>query len=162
MTESRSDGHTPLVPESPFEARKLLLDLRDIDKESEHVKQLKRAVLADYDTHLDKLEEQRQQLRHALNGFVQLYGKTVIPDVGTVFVQNRKSRLTVADEEKATAAALAWDREGGRLWRPELVKGEFLKVAQEMLETTGEVAAGTELLPASSSVAIRWKGQEGE
>jgi hypothetical protein len=147
-----------MIPSDVYEARKLLLNLQDIEREQGQVKDLKKRVAQDYDDHIAKLEEEKQEIRNVLSGFVQLHGKTIVPDVGTVFVQNRKARLSVVDDDKAIAAALRWDVPGARLWKPALVKSEFLKVATERLETTGEVADGTELLPAGASVAIRWKG----
>ena len=149
-------GDVLLVPDDEFGARRIMLDLRDIDREQQQVKDLKRRVVEDYDEHIQKLEERKGELRNALYGFCMAHGKSVIPDVGTVFIQNRRPKLVVVDEEKALECARRIDPSGERgLWRPALAKQEFLSVAGEQLDQTGELADGTEMSGGSSSVSIR-------
>lgn len=146
----------PSVPTSLYEARKLMLEDQELEREQAAEDELLALIQADYTASRQKRQARRDLVRQCLLQYVQHHGKAVIPDVGTAFATTRKPAVIVVDNDTAVNVARELDPDGtGGLWRPVVSRTGMKNAAQQHLEATGELLPGCELQPETTSLTIR-------
>lgn len=78
-----------------------LIEIRKIQAEAEHVKELKRRRTAIYNDHIKQLEEKESILRGAIDRCMSSSGKKSLkyPGVGSISKRKRKGTWTILDED---------------------------------------------------------------
>lgn len=150
-TESAPEAQEEFpTPDDLHGVRGLLYAIKELQAEKEQVKELKRKVMRDYDEHVEKLEERENHIRLAVKNYCERHGKAVVPDVGTAYVSKVKAKVEVVDEEAFSAWVI-----DERLMKPDLSAGK--KRAKELLESTGEIVDGCEVVPERQTLGVRFK-----
>ena len=147
---------TPNVPTSLYEARALMLEDQQLEREQAAEDELFERIMQDYDASKAKRRARRDLVRQCLLQYVQHHGKAAVPDVGTAFATTRKPHVQVVDNDIAVNVARELDPDGtDGLWRPTVSRTNLKARAQQHLEDTGEILPGCELAPETTSLTIR-------
>lgn len=133
----------------PFEARRLMIRLEQLERDEKTVKALKAGVVAEYDQRLKAIERQREEHRATLRSYVLRFGKASFPDVGTAYKRKTDPKIEVVDKE-------AFERELGAMFVKDVFDETAAKAyALDRALEEGVLVAGTELVPAGEDVTVR-------
>jgi hypothetical protein len=155
--EITEDEFAALVEKPPndlgiTEIRRMMIRLRQVDREREKLTELRNAVVAPYNERIARYNSDEQVIRARLQAFVEAYGNAAFPDVGTAYLQTQKAKVDVVDASKAKK----WATDNG------FVKEEAdVTAAKNSLRDAGEVPpeeSGMEWVPERAVLAIRDAG----
>lgn len=150
------DG-APSIPSTLFEARNLLLRIRDTERERDQLKQLLAEIKDTYEFEIGLLDARILTYRDTLLSFVREHGKANIPDVARIHATTRPRQIAVDDAQAAARVARELDPDGTQgLWRVEVSRTGLKKRAQETLEQTGELLPGCRIDEPRTVLNVTW------
>lgn len=138
----------PARADLPY-VRHALIRVRQIERETDKLAELRRAVVAEYDSRLAKLDRERDELREWVERYIAgpNGGEPVrFPDVGTAYLATKKPRPVVDDP----AELEPWAVEHGFVRQTVDVNG-----ALDHVKETGELPPGVKWTPEQKSLVIR-------
>lgn len=150
------DG-APATPNTLYEARALLIRIRDTEKERDQLKQLLAEIKDAYDFEIGLLDARILTYRDTLLQFVREHGKANIPDLARIHATTRGRQIVVEDAQAAKHVARELDPDGTHgLWRVEVSRTGLKKRAQETLEQTGELLPGCRIDEPRTVLTVTW------
>jgi hypothetical protein len=141
------DSEEPLVDE--LDVRAAMIVIRQLEVEAEKTLATGRKVVERYVAKAASLSERAQFLREKVRLYVQAYGKTSFPDVGTAYETKTKPKLVVTDQEAVAA------KYGETFVKETFDEADFKRWALERFEQTGEIPDGCDVVRESTTLAIR-------
>ena len=142
--------------DDPMLARSLLIELQRNERKAALLRSTMASIQGTYQARLDALAARERDIRESLEIYVERNGTASFPDVGSVNMTHRKPSVKITEPE-AFAAWLIKNGQSGQVAVDQ--KYSFgttaKKSAVAVLHETGEAPAGTEIVPASTSLVIR-------
>lgn len=135
-------------------ARRLMIGIRQLEREIETTQQTKKAVLATYEARIDTLEERKAKAEgHLRDYLLNANGgeKLALPDVGTAFLAKSKPRIEITDME---AVKREWG-DAAIYCKQVFDPTAFKRAVLEHMQATGEIPDGCEYVPETQDLRIR-------
>lgn len=86
---------------SAVEIRRLLIRLRQIDRDRAKVKEIRDAVVASYAEKIGRFDADEKRTRESLYAFCRVHGTASFPDVGSAYLSSQGPKIEVQDSTRA-------------------------------------------------------------